>query len=108
MNLSKKCLAMVAKIAEKKDDYKKSCEQVGKGLKLGAQEASTNRTKVEELVRFNTSRSGDDQNQLEGTRGRREIDGNKLKSTTKTGLNLEDEDKKKRRQERLSSNPSPN
>merc|ERR1711881_51748 len=60
-NLVKKCLEMFAEIAEKKDDYKKFYEQFGKCLKLGVHEDSTNRTKVPELLRFQTSKSGDEQ-----------------------------------------------
>merc|ERR1711953_511683 len=59
-NLVKKCLEMFAEIAEKKDDYKKFYEQFGKCLKLGVHEDSTNRTKVAELLRFQTSKSGDE------------------------------------------------
>merc|ERR1719487_1728365 len=61
MSRVKKCLEMFAEIAEKKDDYKKFYEQFGKCLKLGVHEDSTNRTKVAELLRFNTSKSGDEQ-----------------------------------------------
>merc|ERR1712217_54181 len=60
-NLVKKCLEMFAEIAEKKDEYKKFYEQFGKCLKLGVHEDSTNRTKVAELLRFHTSKSGDEQ-----------------------------------------------
>merc|ERR1712012_674723 len=60
-NLVKKCLEMFAEIAEKKDDYKKFYEQFGKCLKLGIHEDSTNRAKIAELLRFNTSKSGDEQ-----------------------------------------------
>merc|ERR1712139_764983 len=59
-NLMKKCLEMFAEIAEKKDDYKKFYEQFGKCLKLGIHEDSTNRTKVAELLRYHTSKSGDE------------------------------------------------
>ena len=52
---------MFAEIAEKKDDYEKFHEQFGKCLQLGIHEGSTNRAKVAELLRFNTSRSGDEQ-----------------------------------------------
>merc|ERR1712000_276152 len=60
-NLVKKCLEMFAEIAEKKDGYKKFYEQFGKCLKLGVHEDSTNRTKVAELMRYQTSKSGDEQ-----------------------------------------------
>merc|ERR1712118_171079 len=59
-NLVKKCLEMFAEIAEKKDDYKKFYEQFGKCLKLGVHEDSTNRIKVAELMRYQTSKSGDE------------------------------------------------
>merc|ERR1712058_15978 len=60
-NLVKKCLEMFAEIAEKKDDYKKFYEQFSKNIKLGIHEDSTNRTKVAELMRYQTSKSGDEQ-----------------------------------------------
>merc|ERR1711994_710022 len=60
-NLVKKCLEMFAEIAEKKNDYKKFYEQFGKCLKLGVHEDSTNRTKVAELMRYHSSKSGDEQ-----------------------------------------------
>merc|ERR1712193_352747 len=59
-NLVKKCLEMFAEIAEKKDDYKKFYEQFSKCLKLGIHEDSTNRTKIAELLRYQTSKSGDE------------------------------------------------
>merc|ERR1712185_43140 len=148
-NLVKKCLEMFAEIAEKKDDYKKCYEQFGKCLKLGVHEDSTNRTKVAELLRFNTSKSGDEmisfkeyvdrmkegQNDiyyitgesvaqvssspfLENLRKKgleviymvdpideysvqqlKEFDGKKLKSVTKEGLDIDDEDEKKKMEE---------
>merc|ERR1719498_139696 len=60
-NLVKKCLEMFAEISEKKDDYKKFYEQFSKNIKLGIHEDSTNRAKVAELMRYNTSKSGDEQ-----------------------------------------------
>ena len=36
-------------------------EQFGKCLKLGIHEDSTNRTQIPELLRFSTSKSGDEQ-----------------------------------------------
>merc|ERR1712193_57794 len=148
-NLVKKCLEMFAEIAEKKDDYKKFYEQFGKCLKLGIHEDSTNRVKVAELLRYQTSKSGDEtisfkeyvdrmkegQNDiyyitgesiasvstspfLESLRKKglevlymvdpideyavqqlKEFDGKKLKSTTKEGLDIDDEDEKKKLEE---------
>merc|ERR1711998_572919 len=60
-NLVKKCLEMFAEIAEKKDDYKKFYEQFSKNIKLGIHEDSTNRAKVADLMRYHTSKSGDEQ-----------------------------------------------
>merc|ERR1712106_177613 len=141
-NLVKKCLEMFAEIAEKKDDYKKFYEQFGKCMKLGVHEDSTNRTKVAELMRYQTSKSGDEQisfkeyvdrmkegqNDIYYITGEsiaavssspfietlrkkglevlymvdpvdeyavqqlKEFDGKKLKSVTKEGLDIEDED----------------
>merc|ERR1711861_16098 len=59
-NLVKKCLEMFAEIAEKKDDYKKFYEQFSKNIKLGIHEDSTNRAKIADLLRFQTSKSGDE------------------------------------------------
>merc|ERR1712062_542432 len=144
-NLVKKCLEMFAEIAEKKDDYKKFYEQFGKCLKLGVHEDSTNRVKIAELLRWHTSKSGDEQISfkeyvdrmkegqndiyyitgesiaavssspfLEALRKKglevlymvdpideyavqqlTEFDGKKLKSTTKEGLEIDDDEKKK-------------
>merc|ERR1711869_126587 len=148
-NLVKKCLEMFAEIAEKKDDYKKFYEQFGKNLKLGIHEDSTNRQKIAELLRYQTSKSGDEsislkeyvdrmkegQNDiyyitgesvaqvssspfLENLRKKglevlymvdpvdeyavqqlKEFEGKKLKSTTKEGLDIDDEDEKKKLEE---------
>merc|ERR1712057_6230 len=59
-NLVKKCLEMFTEITEKKDDYKKFYEQFGKNIKLGIHEDSTNRAKIAELMRYHTSKSGDE------------------------------------------------
>merc|ERR1712076_258289 len=148
-NLVKKCLEMFAEIAEKKDDYKKFYEQFGKCLKLGVHEDSTNRVKIAELLRYQTSKSGDEfislkeyvdrmkegQNDIYyitgesiaavssspflealrrkglevlymvdpideyGVQQLKEFDGKKLKSTTKEGLDIDDEDEKKKIEE---------
>jgi len=147
--LVKKCLEMFTEISEKKDDYKKFYEQFSKNLKLGIHEDSTNRTKIAELMRYNTSKSGDEQISLkeyvdrmkegqsdiyyitgesiaqvssspflENLRKKglevlymvdpvdeysvqqlKEFDGKKLKSVTKEGLDIADEDEKKKLEE---------
>merc|ERR1712182_151039 len=51
---------MFTEITEKADDYKKFYEQFGKNLKLGIHEDSTNRAKLADLLRFQTSKSGDE------------------------------------------------
>merc|ERR1712146_443897 len=144
-----KCLEMFTEIGEKKDDYKKFYEQFSKNLKLGVHEDSTNRTKVAELMRYHTSKSGDEQISLKEYVDRmkegqndifyitgesiaavssspfietlrkkgmevlymidpideyavqqlKEFDGKKLKSVTKEGLDLDDEDEKKKLEE---------
>merc|ERR1719352_796809 len=144
-NLVKKCIETFNEIAENADDYKKFYEQFGKNLKLGIHEDSTNRAKLAELMRFQTSKSGDDivslkeyidrmkegQSDIYYITGEsiagvstspfietlkkkgievvymvdpideycvqqlKEFEGKKLKSVTKEGLDLEDEDEKK-------------
>merc|ERR1712000_261944 len=59
-NLVKKILEMMFEIAENKEDYTKLYEQFSKNLKLGIHEDSASRDKVIELLRFQTSKSGDE------------------------------------------------
>lgn len=59
-NIVKKCLEMFAEIQENQEDYKKFYEQFSKNLKLGIHEDSANRSKLSDLLRFNTSKSGAD------------------------------------------------
>merc|ERR1711968_118107 len=144
-NLVKKCIESFNEIAENPDDYKKFYEQFGKNLKLGIHEDSTNRAKLAALMRFQTSKSGDDLVSLKEYIDRmkegqsdiyyitgesisavsaspfietlkkkglevvymvdpideycvqqlKEFEGKKLKSVTKEGLDLEDEEEKK-------------
>jgi len=56
----KKCIELFSEIAENKEDYKKFYEQFAKNLKFGVHEDSQNRLKLTELLRFYTSKSGDD------------------------------------------------
>ena len=59
-NIVKKCLEMFAEIQENQEDYKKFYEQFSKNLKLGIHEDTANRTKLADLLRFHTSKSGED------------------------------------------------
>jgi len=148
-NLVKKCLELFAEIAENKEDYLKFYEQFGKNLKLGIHEDSTNRNKIADLLRYQTTKSGEEHISLkeyvdrmkegqeeiyyitgesiqavsgspflEGLKKKglevlylvdpideyavqqiKEYDGKKLKSVTKEGLVLDDEDEKKKTEE---------
>jgi len=59
-SVTKKCMEMFAQIQENAEDFKKFNEQFGKNLKLGIHEDSTNRNKLSELLRFSSSKSGED------------------------------------------------
>ena len=59
-NIVKKSLEMFAEIQENQEDYKKFYEQFSKNLKLGIHEDSANRGKLADLLRFHTSKSGED------------------------------------------------
>ena len=57
-----KYLEILGENAELNDDYKKSYEQYGKRLKLGNDEDSTVGVKSAEVLKFNTSKPGGEQN----------------------------------------------
>jgi len=63
-NLVKKCLEMFAALAEEPEKYKTFYEQFSKNLKLGIHEDATNRTKIAELLRYQSTKSGEDTTSL--------------------------------------------
>merc|ERR1712195_374721 len=148
-NLVKKCIEMFIDLTENEDTYNKFYEAFAKNLKLGVHEDSTNRAKIAKLLRYSSTKSGEETTSLEDYVGRmddnqpgiyyitgeshqavktspfleklrkkgyevlymvdpideyavqqlKEFDGKKLLSTTKEGLDIDDEDEKKKLEE---------
>jgi len=69
-NLVKKCIEMFTDLADNEDLYNKFYEAFSKNLKLGVHEDSTNRNKIAKLLRYHTTKSGEEMTSLDDIVGR--------------------------------------
>jgi len=69
-NLVKKCIEMFTDLMENEDFYKKFYEAFAKNLKLGIHEDSTNRAKIAKLLRYHSTKSGEEMTTLDDYIGR--------------------------------------